>query len=150
MADDFAPLDRWLQDLASRLSPGERKRLSMAMLRELRRANADRIARNVQPDGSGMEPRKPRKERRNKRMFRRLRLARNMRIKADADGGELGFASALIEKTAAAHHFGLEDYVGKTRTGRVIRTRYPRREIIGFGRDDVERIQDAAIDHLAK
>lgn len=155
MTNDFAKLDNWLQQYAATLTPPARKKLMMAIMRELRRANAQRIAANVDPDGGKFEPRKPRKSKAKrtpggKAMFRKIRLARNMKIKAGTDEGELGFVNPLVGKTAAAHHYGQEDYVGKTRDGRTIRTRYAERRLFGFGPDDLRRIADAAIDHIAK
>ena len=151
MNDDFAHLDQWLESYAARLKPAERKRLMTAILRELRRAQAQRMAANVQPDGSKMEPRKPRRERvkRGRAMFPRLRLARNLKIRADADEGEIGFAPN-VSRVAAEHHYGADVRVGRTKDGREIRTRYPARELLGFGPDDLKRTMDAAIDHLAK
>lgn len=155
MADDFAKLDNWLQQYAATLSPPARKKLAMAMMRELRRVNAQRIASNVDPEGSKFEPRKPRPGRTKrtpggKAMFRKLRLARNMKIRADADGGELNFGNPMVGMTAAEHHYGKEGRVGKTRDGRTISVRYAERRLLGFGPDDLRRIMDAAIDHIAR
>jgi phage virion morphogenesis protein len=153
--DNWAQLENWLQQYAATLTPPARKKLMMAIMRELRRANAQRIGANVDPDGAKFEPRKPRKEKAKrtpggKAMFRKLRLARNMKIKADSDEGELGFGNPLVGITAAEHHYGLEGRVGKTRDGRTIRTRYAERRLMGFGPDDMRRIMDAAIDHIGK
>lgn len=154
MTDDLGQLEPWLQKYARNLTPGARKKLAMAMMRELRRANAQRIGANVDPDGAKMEARKPRREKRKRgrpgAMFRKLRLARNMKIKANADGGELGFRNPLVERTAAIHHFGLEGRVGQTKNGREIRTRYAERRLLGFGAEDQRRIMDAAIDHIGR
>lgn len=153
MAEDLAQLEPWLQKYARNLTPGARKKLAMAMMRELRRANAQRIGANVDPDGAKMEARKPRREK-SKRgrpgaMFRKLRLARNMKIKANADGGELAFGSR-VGTVAEIHHFGLEGRVGQTKNGREIRTRYAERRLLGFGAEDRRRIMDAAIDHIGR
>lgn len=155
MDNEFAQLDSWLARYAATLTPPARKKLMMAMMRELRRANAQRIASNVDPDGEKFAPRKPRAARKKrapggKTMFRKLRLARNMKIKASADEGEIGFGNRRVEATAAEHHYGLEGRVGKSRDGRTIMTRYAERRLLGFGRDDLRRAMDAAIDHIGR
>lgn len=144
MADDFAKLEEWLGRVAEGFSPPQRKRAALRMMQALRRSNLARIAANVEPDGSPMEPRKPRKARdgrkiRRGKMFRGLRYAKNWRIRSDAEGGELFPATNAADRVAAAHHFGETDTVGKSRDGRTIRYRYPARRQLGFG-PEVEQI----------
>lgn len=154
-ATDPAALERFLGALVQRLAPAARRKLALALGRHLRKVNAARIARNVQPDGSAMEPRKHRADaakgrvRGKARMFRKIGKARSLRIKASPAGVEVGFNNPLIASTAAVHHFGDVGYVGKTRAGRTIRTRYAERRLLGFGPGDAEALQDLAIDHLA-
>lgn len=142
---DLDAFEPWLHDLMSRVSPGRRLSLSRRVGQILRRINALRVAANIEPDGSAMEARKPKKERKGKRsrgrsraasgkMFRRIELARNMRVRAAADHVELGF-KPNVAKTAEVHHFGLEDAVDK-RVPNSIRTRYPARRLLGFGPGD--------------
>lgn len=157
--DDLAAIEPWIGALAARLKPAERRRLALKVGQLLRRQNAARIAANVQPDGSAMEPRKPRPSRlrtkagrikKKGKMFRKVAKARTLKVRPDADGVELGFANPLVEKTAAEHHYGLTGFVGITsREGKVIRTRYPERRLLGFGREDPDAIMDLVLDHLA-
>lgn len=155
MTDDLTALDEWIGALAARLQPGQRKQLAQAIGRELRRENVRRITANVDPDGASMAPRKPRVDRKTGRiksrgkMFPKIRLARNLRVKADPAGVEVGFVNPAIERVAAVHQFGEEGYVGKTRDGRIIRTRYEARRLLGFGRADREKIADLAAQFLA-
>lgn len=152
MAEDLAELEPFLAAYLNRLGPGQRRRVMRKTMEALRKANATRIAANVQPDGSAMEPRKPRKRltggkgrvRRAKRMFPKIKLARSMKIRVSAEEGQLGFEGA-IGHTAAAHHYGREDFVGRSPSGKAIRTKYPRRRLLGFGPEDVALITDAAL-----
>lgn len=153
-ADDLTAIEPFLGTLLARLNPAQRRRLALKMGRHLRRENAARIARNVQPDGSAMEPRKRRTARKagrvkNKgRMFPKIRKAQALRINASPDGVEVGFNNPLIARTAAVHQYGEVDYVGKKPDGSVIRTRYPARVLLGFGPADMDALMDLALDHL--
>lgn len=146
MADtDLTRVEDWLDGLMLRLEPGARRKLAMKIGEALRRSNAQRIAANKEPDGKAMAPRRPRigpdgKPIRSKRMFRRLRLARNMRIKATPDSVELDFGGGNAQRIAEVHHDGRTDRVGKTREGRTIRARYEARRLLGFGDDDMDTV----------
>lgn len=150
MADtDLTRVEDWLDGVMLGLAPGERRKLAMKIGQSLRRSNARRIAANVEPDGGRMAPRRPRKGRdgkpirSNKRMFRRIRMARNLRIKATPDSVEINFGGGAIEKIAAIHHDGQVGTVGRTRDGRTIRARYEARALLGFGGDDMDMVLDA-------
>lgn len=155
--DDLSAIEPWIGGLVGQLKPGARKRLSVKVGQLLRRANAARIAANVEPDGSAMEPRKPRKPRRAEaktgrikkkgKMFRKIAKAKALKVRPDPDGVELRFANPLIERTAAEHHFGLDGYVGRS-GGKTIRTRYAERALLGFGREDPDAIMDLVLAHL--
>ena len=150
MADDFAELESYLAAQIERLGPGQRRRIGRKIGQELRKANAKRIAANVQPDGAAMEPRKKRAARkgakaaRKGRMFRKLRLAKAMKIRAGADEVELSFEGAA-GRTARAHQLGLVDFVGRTRGGKVVRSKYPERQLLGFGAEDLAMVGDAVL-----
>lgn len=142
-------LEPWLEGIMNRLKPGERLKLARKIGQMLRRRNAQRIAANIQPDGSAMEPRKPRKRGRSRRgkMFQKTRLARNMRVRAQPDQVEVSFKQA-VASAAAVHHFGLVDKVEKTATAP--RVRYPSRKLLGIPPEDRDAIMDEALDWLAK
>lgn len=153
---DLAELEPFLAAYLNRLGPGQRRRVMQKVGAALRRENAKRIAANVEPDGSAMEPRKKRKRmkdgkgriKRTGKMFPRIRLAKSLRITATPDQVEVGFTNALIGKTAMAHQYGLVDFVGKTKAGRTVRTKYPERRLLGFGPGDLDGITDAALKML--
>lgn len=155
MADDLAELEPYLAAYLNRLGPAQRRRVARKVGEALRRENAKRIAANVQPDGSAMEARKPRKRmkdakgriKRTGKMFPKIKLARAMKLRATPDEVSLGF-TGMIGQTAAAHHFGQEDFVGRTKDGRAIRTKYPARRLLGFAAEDIDLITETALNML--
>ncbi|MES2300561.1 MAG: phage virion morphogenesis protein [Pseudomonadota bacterium] len=157
MADDLAELEPFLAAYLNKLGPAQRRRVARKVGEALRRANARRIAANVQPDGSAMTARKPRKRmkdakgriKRSAKMFPKIKLAKVMKIRATPDEVWLGFAG-MIGHTAAAHHFGLEDFVGRDANGRAVRTKYPERRLLGFGAEDPDAILSVVLALLEK
>ena len=145
--DALEDIEPFLQPLLDSLRPGERRRMIDKLMRMARRHQADRIRRNVEPEGGTMTPRKPREGKRGK-MFRNIGKARNLKIRAHPDRGELTFGGGLIEHTAAVHHFGLKGYVGRTRNGRKITTRYESRRLLGHGKEREEYL-DEVLEQLA-
>ena len=151
MADDLTALEDWIGGLIGHLSPAARKKLAMAIGRELRRENTRRIAMNVEPDGSAMAPRKPRFDRKTGavrsrgKMFPKIRLARSLKLRADADGVDIGFSNPQIDRVAQSHHFGDEGYVGRAPDGRTIRTRYEARRLLGISASDRQGIADLVL-----
>lgn len=143
--EDLAPL---LEPLLASVEPSGRRKLIDRMMRFVRRANDQRIASNVEPDGSAMVARKPRKRKRGK-MFRHIGKASNLRVRVTPDQGELRFGNGLVERTAAEHHHGLEGFVGKTRSGQVIRTKFEARRLLGFGQEQ-DDLMSQLIDHVSE
>lgn len=158
--DDLTAIEPWIGALIDRLKPGARRKLAVKLGQLVRRGNATRIAANVEPDGAPMDPRKPREPRRASarsgrikkkgKMFRKIAKAGALKVRPQPDGVAVSFAKPLIEKTAAEHHFGLDGFVGKTPQGKVVRTRYPARRLLGFGRDDPGAIMDLVLKHLTE
>ncbi|MCB2050025.1 MAG: phage virion morphogenesis protein [Novosphingobium sp.] len=143
-ADNLDAIEPFLGELIQQLEPRSRRKAMDKLMRLVRRANAQRITRNVEPDGNAMTKRKPRKGKRGK-MFRNIGKARNLRIRVTPDEGELHFGSKLIGHTAAVHHYGETGFVGKTRDGKIIRTKFDARRLLGFGPE-----QDELLDELLK
>lgn len=140
-------IEPFLGELLDTVAPAQRKRLIDKLMRLARRANARRIAANVTPDGGAMAPRKKRPKGKRGKMFKRIGKDASLKIRSTPDMGELTFANPLIESTAATHHFGLEGFVGRTRNGRVIRTKYQARALLGFGAEREEYL-DEVLRHL--
>ncbi len=70
-------------------------------------------------------------------MFTRLRLARYMKVEADANTAAVTFAGNAL-RIATVHQFGLRDRVNKTG----LTARYPARELLGFDERDVASIAE--------
>lgn len=140
-------IEPFLGEIMDAVEPGQRKRLADKLMRLARRANAQRMAANITPAGAAMAPRKQRLKGRRGKMFKRIGKPSSLKIRTTADEGELRFANPLVESTAATHHYGLEGFVGRTRAGRVIRTKYQARELLGFGREQ-DQFLDEVLRHL--
>jgi phage virion morphogenesis protein len=144
MNGDLDALEPWLGGLLAKTAPTQRMALSRRVGQIMRKFNAARVNANVEPNGTPMAPRNPkkprkgRKERRGKagRMFKRIELARNMRVTPGADEVSLSFNSR-VARTAQVHHFGEEDAVDR-RIRNSIRVRYKARRLLGFGPGDRE------------
>lgn len=147
--DDLDALAGWVEPLIQKLEPAERRKLMKAVSRDLRKANQERIKQQQDPDGKSWEPRKPRKLRgkkgfiRKKAMFTKLRTAKYLKINTSPDSAGLAF-SGLSGRIAAIHHYGLRAKVDKNGPT----YDYPARELLGFGRSDLELIADRILDHI--
>lgn len=140
--------DAFLSDL----TPARRKMVARKLGQRMRRLNTKRIAKNAEPDGKPMAQRKPRVDKdgnkvRRGKMFRKLRHARQYEIHPSADGVELRTRNQ-VARLARVHQLGLVDRVGRSKSGRVIRTRYERRRLLGFGDEDLEQITEELLSWL--
>lgn len=143
--DSLEAIEPWLGGMLEKVSPRERKRLLDKLMRMVRRENANRIRANREPDGASMAKRKERPALRERgrnggkaktgRMFPKIAAAKALGIRITPDSAELRFNSRRVESIAATHHYGLPGFVGRTRDGRVIRTTYTARRLIGFGKE---------------
>lgn len=145
---DFAPLIDAIDDLTARLAPVERAKLSREAATDLRRANAERIARNVTPAGEPMTPRKSRRprrlaagvaERRQGLMFRSAGKPKFLRKRSSADGLEVGYAGAMA-RIMRVHQEGLRDTVTRDPSSPAVT--YPARPTLGLTPEDRLRLLD--------
>ncbi len=149
MSDDLKHIEDWAEGLLAKLEPAERRKVTRTIGRELRRSQQRRIMAQKNPDGSAFEARKPQKGLRNKKgrakrkMFTKLRTARYLKIRASAQGVSVGY-SGRAAYIARIHQYGLRGKVNK----QGVTTRYARRRLLGFTRDDREMISDLLITHL--
>lgn len=152
-AGSLDAIEPFIGEVLKAAAPGRRKKLMDKLMRFARRANAARIAANVEPEGGAMAKRKPRKSRGGKgkrgKMFRRIGKTASLKIRTSPEEGELSFVNAGVERTAATHHFGLTGFVGKTRSGRIIRTKYEARRLLGHGEEQAEYL-DEVLRHFAE
>ncbi|MCJ2189161.1 phage virion morphogenesis protein [Novosphingobium beihaiensis] len=152
MDDTFAELEPFFAAYLNRLGPAQRRKIYRKIGMELRKANAKRIAANVQPDGSPMQARKPRPRmkdargriRRSGKMFRKLRQVKNLKIRTMGDGVSVGYEGP-VARTARVHQYGLRGFVGRTKAGKVVQAKYPARVLLDFGPDDVGAITGLAL-----
>lgn len=132
-------LPDWITQWAETFDARSRRRITRGLATGLRRRQAQRIARQQNPDGTPFAPRKPRRRdqaggiRRRAAMFRGLRQVRHLRALSDERGVSVGFAGAAA-RIAAVSQFGQVDHV--ERGGPL--ARYPIRELLGFSAADRE------------
>jgi phage virion morphogenesis protein len=153
VSEDLAPLLDHIGAFIDRASPRERRKLVLKIARDIRRANAERIGKNVEPDGAAMTPRKHvsksgRKSgpRAKKAMFDKLWRARHLKAKApDADTARVEFSGGISALIARVSQFGLQDRVTRTSN---IRAQYPRRRLLGFADGDEDIILKTVREHF--
>lgn len=155
MAEALDAIEPWIGGLLSKLSAGERRKLSRKVGQDLRKINAARIRANVTPDGGAMVPRKPRPRRLQDRkagrvkakgrMFRKIGKASNLRVEARSDSVALTFV-ANVQRTAQVHHDGMRVRIGRFRNAPF--ADYPARPLLGFGPDDPDIIMASVLKHL--
>lgn len=159
MADgaDLEQLHGWIGDMLASLAPGARRRMALRISKEIRRANADRIGAQVQPDGTPFTPRKPQKgsrgrvgtikqRRQARKMFAQLRQFRNLSAEASPDEAVVGFRSPAVARVARVHQLGLRDRV--SRDANAPEYDYPERVVLGFAAGDPARVLDLLLAEL--
>ena len=141
-----------LSALINNLSPQARRQLARNIGVALRKSQQERIARQRNPDGSVFEPRKPQKQFgkkqvriKRKAMFIKLKTARFLKVRSNANEVTVGFngASAAI---ANVHQYGLHSHVRKDRDYKI---KYAQRELLGFADEDVELIEGLILEQLS-
>lgn len=165
-------LNHELAGLLARVSPAERKKLSRAIVRDLRKSQIARIRerrlKNWQQNkrlitGTDIDKNAQRSFRKGDiqrftaikkdrikvkgkskqtRMFKRLATVRYMRVFSNENEAAIFFAPAAAN-IAAVHQFGQKERL------RNLDIQYPQRELLGFSPDDARRIEAAIIDFLA-
>lgn len=155
--DDLSLLDEWMGQVLHGFSPPERKRAGQRLGRDLRKSNLKRIAQNVDPGGTPMEPKKARYDRRGRlrekaggKMFQGMRYARHWKINATEDGVTITAESPLVDRAASVSQFGETKTIGRLRARTPIRYRYPVRRLLGFSPEDEDLIMQVASDMIAK
>lgn len=150
MADPLDTLEDWAGPILRALEPAQRKNLAADLARRLRRSQQKRIAEQKNPDGSPYIPRKPRNLRgkvgrikRRAAMFTKLRTARYLKAKGNAEAIVLSFAGR-ISRIARVHQFGLKDRAERGAPD----VRYPERKLFGFTDTDLDLIRDGLLEHI--
>lgn len=149
---DLEALEDWVAPLLARLEPAARRRLAMAVARDLRRDTARHIAAQQAPDGTSFAPRKVplrdalgaiRKGKRGQDMFTKLRAARHLQAQATPSAAEVGFAGRT-SRIARVHQEGLRDRVNPDG----LTVKYPVRQLLGITDAQVEHVRDLLLKHL--
>jgi phage virion morphogenesis protein len=145
-SDGLEALEPFLGELIASAEPGQRRKLIDKLMRAVRRANTERIDKNVEPDESAMVPRRARKVRKGElprgKMFKNIGKANSLRIRKQPNEGSLYFPNPLSSYIAATHQYGNVAPVGKDRSGKVIRTKYDARRLLGFGKERDELVDE--------
>lgn len=147
MTDPLTALQTWVEPMLQKLDSRARINLAMQLGREQRRSIDRRVSAQQNPDGTPFAPRKAIRDqvgriRRDSRgrMFRRITKSEYLKLDATANGVTIGFIGR-VARIAQAHQHGLVDTV---RDGGPA-VRYPRRELLGFTAEDIERHRDTLI-----
>lgn len=159
-AGDAGALDTALADFASRLEPAARRKLAARIAIDLRKANAERIAANVDPDGQPFVPRKKARPTRLRdragavkrkakalKMFRSAGKARFLRREASSGEARVGFVGAMA-RIMRVHQLGQRDTV--TRDPNSPEVKYPARVPLGFSAFDRLHVLDQVADHISQ
>ncbi len=148
MNNDLQALETWAAALITKLNEGERRKLLVAVARDLRRSQSKRITTQRNPDGSAFAPRKPKdlrgkKGRIKSKMFGKLKTARYLRTESTANGMSVGFVGR-VSRIARVHQYGLKDRPERGQAD----VQYEKRQLLGFSGDELENIRNLLIDHL--
>lgn len=152
MNDSLNSLEQWAGALLAKLQPAQRTAVNRKVAQDLRRSQAQRIAAQHDPDGTGYTPRKERKDLRGKKgrikrqraaMFAKIRLQKNLKIQPDSNQIAVGFFGR-VARIARVHQEGLPDQVSKKGP----KYQYPSRKLLGFSESDRELIRDSLLRHI--
>jgi phage virion morphogenesis protein len=144
-------LEDWVDGLLQAISPAGRRRLSRSVAVALRQSQQQRIADQRNPDGTPYVPRKVQKLRgkvgriKRGKMFAKLRTTKHLKTQATAEMAVVAFTGRAA-RIARVHQYGLTDRVSANGP----RVHYSRRQLLGFGSQDVDLIKGVFISHLAR
>ncbi|WP_439291249.1 phage virion morphogenesis protein [Lonepinella koalarum] len=141
--------------LLANISPQQRRKLARDIGFKLRKSQANRIAKQQNPDGTAYEPRKPQrvsKKAKNakgrvkhKAMFAKLRTARFFKVRSNQAEVSVGFKGS-DSAIANVHQYGLASRVQKKSERKV---KYAQRELLGFADQDLELIENLIVEQLS-
>lgn len=148
---ELSTLEDWADGLIAALSSQARRTLAREIAKSLRESQAKRIAAQLNPDGTGFEPRKARlrskKGRVRRTMFAKLRTAKYLKAEASETSAIVAFIGQA-ERVARVHQFGLRDRVGPR--GAPPEAKYPVRELLGITAEEKDAISDLVLSHLSR
>ncbi|MFI9652600.1 phage virion morphogenesis protein [Guyparkeria sp. GHLCS8-2] len=142
-------LEPWMAQILNAAGPGTRRKLSKRIATDLRRSQADRIARQEEPDGTSYHRRriqlltKTGRIRKRQEMFKKLRTSRFLKLKATASRATVGFdGRGRTSDIARVHQYGLKDHPQEP--GPLVR--YRQRKLLGYTDEDRDRIANTILD----
>lgn len=112
----------------------------------IRTFRKERIVKYLPINGAA-QPLRDKKDRIKNKMFNKIKNAEYLKIRqaqGQGQGVEVGFFSSRIARIARVHQYGLRD---RPRKG-VREVQYPRRELVGFSKDDEAFILDSVVKFL--
>ncbi|MDF2496068.1 phage virion morphogenesis protein [Sphingomonas sp.] len=150
--NDLTQINDLAGALLARFAPASRRNLLGRIARDIRKSQADRIGRQLQPDGTRFEPRKAaatsskrRKGKlRQKMMFRKLRLAKFLKAGATPNEAWIGFAGRAAS-IASVHQHGLTDRPVRGAK----KVRYAQRVLLGLTDGEQDRALDLLLDEIS-
>lgn len=135
--DAIAGLNHWLDQIALRLEPGQRRELMRRLAQGLRVRHRDRIKQQRDPDGYRFIPRKRNQIGRIKRqgaLFQNIGKKLKTEYSYDHAAVSFGGRTALVAKV---HQEG--ENIKPSKYAKP--TQYPIRELVGFSQDDIKWIE---------
>ena len=151
MADDLTALEAWAAPLLAKLQPAQVRKITREIARDLRRTQAQRIAKQQAPDATPYPARKPpskahlrqQQGKIRQSMFNKMRTARHLRADSTDTEANVGFTGRTA-RIARVHQEGLRDQVqpgGPSYS-------YPVRALLGITPQEREHIADQLLKHL--
>lgn len=136
--DVIIGLNHWLDQIALRLEPGQRRELMRRLAQGLRVRHRDRIKQQRDPDGYRYIPRKRNQIGRIKRqgvLFQNI--GKKLKTEYSSDHAAVGFGGRTAF-VASVHQEGKNIKPNKFAKA----TQYPIRKLVGFSKDDIKWIHE--------
>jgi phage virion morphogenesis protein len=149
VSQDLHELEAWALALIARLTPAARRTLAREIANTLRASQQQRIAAQLNPDGTPYVPRKPQLRKKAGRirrtMFAKLRTARFLKMDSRSDAAIVGFG-VQVARIARVHQQGLRDRVQPIGPY----CHYPARQLLGLAKADREAVETLLLEHVQR
>lgn len=142
--DAIVGLNHWLDQIALRLEPGQRRELMRRLAQGLRVRHRDRIKQQRDADGYRFIPRKRNQIGRIKRQGALFQnIGKQLKTEYSSDHAAVGFGGRTAS-VARVHQQG--ENIKPNRYAKP--TQYPIRALVGFSQEDKKRIQQEILSFL--
>ncbi len=146
-------LEGWAATLVASLAPQEVRKLFRRMGLYLRRQNAKRITKQVDPNGRRWARRKSRdgqgKVAQKRKMLLGFRKARHLKVKASTGGVTVGYEGRAA-RIGAVHHFGLKERLTGSDGAKGALVKFAERRLLGLAVSDREGLEELTVEHFDK